>query len=308
MAQRPVLERWLHGAAPSHPLKRREKTEGFLDALEQILAPIDAAQPKRLPTKIKAFRTLTADSHLLEQRAELLVGSLLARQQVGFEFAQHYPDYVLGNEVLGIEVGTRAIDAPWKLHDLLEEMLAESERDLHVQLTFDSRPLKIGAARLTEIAEQIANSTPGHALATLRFDDVGLSATLHSEPIDLISRVTVGFGGGHGLPLASHMEEVERELKNKAAEKSRQAAKMPTLLLVDMSRVGWSWMRGTGPWIDALRRVLVTTPFVGLGVFFTSLEHTEPMYTHLALAESLDAQLTAILEQVAAAMGLTAVA
>jgi len=82
----------------------------FLDTLELILAPVDAAEPLRLPTKMKAFRTLTTDTELLEQRAELLIGSMLARGEVLFEFGKDHPDYVLGDQALGIEVGSRALD------------------------------------------------------------------------------------------------------------------------------------------------------------------------------------------------------
>jgi hypothetical protein len=71
MPERPVLTKWLAGAEAAHPLLRQEMPGWFLDALELIVAPIDAANPLRLPTKIKAFRTLTTDTELLEQRAEL---------------------------------------------------------------------------------------------------------------------------------------------------------------------------------------------------------------------------------------------
>jgi len=36
------------------------------------------------------------------------------------------------------------------------------------------------------------------------------------------------------------MGDVEREIENKAREKERQAGKMPTIVLVDISRVGWA--------------------------------------------------------------------
>ena len=305
MTARPVLERWLNGASASHPMRRSTMPDWFLDTMETIIAPIDAAQPNRLPTKIKAFRTLTADSHLLEQRAELLIGSLLARHEVAFEFAQDHPDYVLADGSLGIEVGSRAIDGPWALHNRLEELLATSGSDLCVDLSFDDRPLKLGAARIAEIAEQILNSPSDQAVATARFEDIGLSAMLRKEPSELLSRVTITFAGGLGLPLASHMADIERELGNKVAEKTRQAQKIPTILMVDMSRVGGGWMRGAEQWIPSLRRALVDTPFVGLGVFFTSLDLAVPMSTHLTLADSLDSQLTPVVEQVAAAMGIS---
>jgi hypothetical protein len=113
MQGRPVLTKWLAGAHAAHPLLRPEMPDWFLDTLELIVAPVDAAEPLRLPTKMKAFRTLTTDAELLEQRAELLIGSMIARSGVPFEFGKDHPDYVLGEQALGIEVGSRALDGPW---------------------------------------------------------------------------------------------------------------------------------------------------------------------------------------------------
>jgi hypothetical protein len=134
---RPVLTKWLAGAHASHPLLRPEMPGWFLDTLELIVSPVDAADPLRLPTKIKAFCTLTTDAGLLEQRAELLIGSMLARGGIPFEFGKDHPDYVLRDQALGIEVGSRALDGPWALHDRLEELLAASGSDVFVQLSFD---------------------------------------------------------------------------------------------------------------------------------------------------------------------------
>ncbi len=112
-----MLAKWLTGADATHPLLSPEMTDRFLDTLERIAAPVDAANPVRLPTKTKAFRTLKTRTELLEQRAELLIGSMLARGGVPFEFGKDHPDYVLADSELGIEVGSRALDGPWALHD-----------------------------------------------------------------------------------------------------------------------------------------------------------------------------------------------
>ena len=306
MPERPVLTKWLAGAEAAHPLLRQEMPGCFLDALELIVAPIDAANPLRLPTKIKAFRTLRTDTELLEQRAELLIGSLLAWGGVPFEFGKDHPDYVLGNQALGIEVGSRALDGPWALHDRLEELLAASGSDILVQLSFDDRPLKLGGARIEEIAEAIASHPMSQATASMRFDDAGLSVQITRSAVTTLSRVAVTFAGGLGLNLTAHMEDVEREIANKAAEKARQAGKMPTILLLDMSRTGWAWMRGPQAMIPALQRVLPSTPFAGLGVFFTSLDSAEPMQTHLSLASPVEPEVAALIEQVATALKMTA--
>ncbi len=172
--------------------------------------PVEPCEPLRLPTKMKAFRTLTTDAELLEQRAELLIGSMLARSGVPFEFGKDHPDYVLGEQALGIEVGSRALDGPWALHDRLEELLAESQSDVSVQLSFDDRPLELGAARIEEIAQAIAAHPVNQPADSMRFGDVGLSAHLTRGVGIRGSQVTVAFAGGWGLDLSAHMADVER--------------------------------------------------------------------------------------------------
>jgi hypothetical protein len=305
MPGRPVLTEWLDGADAAHPLLRPEMPVWFLDTLELIVAPVVAAAPLRLPTKIKAFRTLTTSNALLEQRAELLIGSMLARGGVPFEFGKDYPDYVLGDQALGIEVGSRALDGPWALHDRLEELLSACGSDVSVQLSFDDRPLKLGAARIDEIAEAIASHPMSQPAESMRFDDVGLSAQLTLGAGIPVSRVAVTFAGGLGLNLTAHMADVEREIENKAKEKARQADKMPTIVLLDMSRTGWAWMRGPQAMIPALQKIVPSTPFAGLGVFFTSLDNAEPMQTHLALASPAQPEAELLIKQVATALNLT---
>jgi hypothetical protein len=306
MRGRPVLTKWLAGAPADHPLLRPEMPDWFLDTLELIVAPVDAAEPLRLPTKMKAFRTLTTDAELLEQRAELLIGSMLARGGVRFEFGKDHPDYVLGDQALGIEVGSRALDGPWALHDRLEELLAESQSDMSVQLSFDDRPLKLGAARIEEIAQAIAAYPMNQPADSMRFGDVGLSAHLTRGAGIPGSQVTVAFAGGWGLDLTAHMADVEREIENKAREKARQAGKMPTIVLVDISRTGWSWMRVPQAMIPALQKILPSTPFAGLGVFTTSLDNPEPMQTHLAIASTVQPETTTLIDQAAGALNLNA--
>jgi hypothetical protein len=254
---------------------------------------------------MKAFRTLTSGSELLEQRAELLIGSMLARGGVSFEFGKDHPDYVLEDGGLGIEVGSRALDGPWALHDRLEELLAAAGSDASVQLSFDDRPLKLGASRTEEIARQIAGHPMSRPADSLRFEDVGLTVHLTSGAGIPGHQVTVAFAGGWGLNLTAHMDDVEREIENKAKEKARQAGKMPTVVLVDISRTGWAWMRGPQTMIPALQRILSSTPFAGLGVFTTSLDSAEPMQTNLAVASAIQPETAALIGQAARALNLS---
>jgi hypothetical protein len=192
------------------------------------------------------------------------------------------------------------------LHDRLEEMPESGGSDVSVQLSFDDRPLKLGAARIDEIFEAIASHRMSQPAESMRFDDAGLSVQLTCGAVTTVSRVAVTFAGGFGLNLTAHMADVEREIANKATEKATQAGTMPTMVLLDMSRTGWAWMRGPQAMIPALQRILPSTPFAGLGVFFTSLDRAEPMQTHLSLANSVQPDTAPLIEQVATAVKLTA--
>jgi hypothetical protein len=303
MQEHPVLTKWLAGARASHPLLHPAVPVRFLDTMELILAPVDAAEPLRLPTKMKAFRTLTSDTEWLEQRAELLIGSMLARGGVPFEFGKDHPDYALGNGALGIEVGSRALDGLWALQGRLKELLAGTGSDVSVQLSFDGRPLKLGASRIEEIAQEITASPMNQQAVSMRFGDIGLTAHLTSGTGIPDSHVTVAFSGGWGFNLTAPMEDVEREIENKAREKARQAGKMPTIVLVDISRTGCVWMRGPQDLLPALQRILPSTPFVGLGVFTTYLDSPVAL-TNLVLSGTRPPQTEPLLAKVARALNL----
>src|ERR1039458_8986041 len=103
----PALALWMEGADADHPLYQHVISASFLGSLNEILESLELAQPLRINRKRQAFRKIKTFNTLLEQRAELLAASLLARASVNFEFAVDYPDLVLSGNSGGIEVGTR---------------------------------------------------------------------------------------------------------------------------------------------------------------------------------------------------------
>src|ERR1039458_10595867 len=105
------------GAVSDHPLNRPGIPTWFRDALDEIIRPLELVKPLRIGRKREAFRKLRSLGSLLEMRAELLAASLLARADVGFDFAADHPDLVLEGAVGGIEVGSRDLDSPRDLHD-----------------------------------------------------------------------------------------------------------------------------------------------------------------------------------------------
>jgi hypothetical protein len=301
----PHVEHWLEGADTQHPLLEQSVQDFVFSALEGILAPIDDAAPLRIGQKRAAFAALRTDHAFMEQRAELLVASMLARAGVAFDFAKDHPDLLIGNAAAGIEVGTRALDSPEALRDLLEQRLT-GRPGLSISLDFTGRPLKLPRLRIEEIAEQIAELNPPSAGMSLAFPDLNLIARL--EPISELEPAvaTVTFDGGLGVNLASHMAEAEREISDKLEEKRRQASKVPTLLLLDLARVGWAWLR-TQAWVPLLRAKLEGEPFVGLGLMFSSLDRDTPMQLHIHWNRGTSAELDEALDLVAKTFNLTTV-
>ena len=280
---RPYLTSWMAGARPDHPLREPWIWPPFLDAMDQVIGGLEAVQPLRLSRKRDAFRSLRSFGAALELRAELVVGALLACAGIEFEFAADYPDLVLGQGNSGIEVGTRAIDDPWAIHDQLEVALA-GRPGLHVVLRFDQRPLKVRETVVSEVVSSITAEDYSRPTTTLRFDTARLTVLVTKDVVDGPSSVVIEFQS-EGAELTSHMGEIERELDNKIAEKRRQATKMPTVLLLDVSRVGWAWLRSGSVWISVLRDKLKGEPYAGLALMVSTLDSWLPLYFHAVLAD-----------------------
>ena len=76
-----------------------------------------------------------------------------------------------------------------------------------------------------------------------------------------------------GAEFAPHFEAVEREILSKVEEKRRQSGRMPTALVVDVSRLGMAWLRPPEVWADRLAAKLFRQPhaFVGLALVSSPL-------------------------------------
>lgn len=76
-----------------------------------------------------------------------------------------------------------------------------------------------------------------------------------------------------GFELGDHMAEAQREIGNLLQRKEHQAESIDTILLVDISGVGQSWIRPPAVWKQPLEKLLGDAPwFAGLGVFFSPID------------------------------------
>ena len=98
----PTVEAWLEGTSADHPWRQLLTSPEqawaappILGSLEEILSTLDAASPIRLPSKKNRFRNDTQIANVLNLRLELLVGYLLAKGEVPFEFeSAGTPDFL----------------------------------------------------------------------------------------------------------------------------------------------------------------------------------------------------------------------
>ncbi len=271
----------MEGVSSAHPLHDPAIPEVYLAAWDEVLRPINKAQPLRIARKREAFRKITSQAASMEQRSELLAASLFAHAGIAFEFAKDHPDLVFAGGDWAIEVGSRAIDDPWSLHAEIKHQTV-GLTGLQIILTFDGRPLHLGSGRVVEIAEEVA-AVARRGPGSLRFDAVGLTIGIGAAPFDAVH---VSMSGQRlTSELKNHMSEIEQEIDNKIDEKRRQAQKMPTVLLLDISRVGDAFLHLPAVWTDVLKEKLKdeSASYAGLGVMISSLNQWLPTQLNLVI-------------------------
>lgn len=304
----PSLTAWLKGADANHPLLVAQIHESLLEPLETIVRELEQAHPLRIAQKCRAFRTLRSFDALIERRAELLAGSLLAAAGVPFEFGADYPDLVLANAGAGIEVGTRRLDGQRRLHEQVVEALSTlSAPGCEIVLTFDERLLKISEERIAGVVTQIVGAALG-GNGRLRFEDLGLTVAVEPDLGWSAPHVTT-FHQKLGSNLSDHVEDVVREIENKIDEKRRQTSKMPTALLLDLSRVGDAWMVSNEIWAQKLHVLLehesaedVSSEhegYVGFAFMFTSLDSWLPAKLAAVVSDDAPMRLHMVFDQLA---------
>jgi hypothetical protein len=283
----PVLTRWLEGAPTANVWSQmlvdgRPDSPALLRPMECILASLDAAQPLRLAGKRRAFRNDLDETNALNLRVELLVGAKLAEAGIKFGFGgQGAPDFTCVTSIeeqISLEVTTRAKDDLARLHDELEHLLAGVP--VKVEVSAPRRPLALPASDRRVMGERIlaacaALPSDGHASVPLPEID-GLSICRGTLPVGP-GRVILNLGPA----LGDHLDEVTRELFNVMALKTEQFSRngwqRATLLVVDPTRLGLSWIRPESVWLGILAQLMIdwtALPFLGLVVGFSSLDST----------------------------------
>jgi hypothetical protein len=307
-----ALRRWLKGSPQENAWARMVNEAGeapdlLLDPLEAILATLDAANPPRLASKQRTFRTDLDETNQLNLRVELLIASKLADHGLPFEFGgPGSPDICCATESrrVWLEVTTRSRDDLATLHDEMEAALADVP--VTVELRLPERPLRIGAADRKAMCERVrsfAATLPDNEhfpVALPEVDGQAICAAL--QPIGP-SRVYLNLGP----ELGNHMSDIERELFKVLATKCDQARRnsweSTVILVVDASRLGLSWLRPESVWLRILPTLTIdwtNLPFACLLIAFTSLDSTRLGGACIVSPHTATDQYSAISEVVAA--------
>jgi hypothetical protein len=240
----------------------------FSDGLAALITELDAAAPPGLANTRTAFkqqgqinktgklsslqRQEVGMDQLLALRAELLVGVKLLRAGVLERISKETPDFECRwqQTEFGVEVTTRARpEAGSAMHDLLEKGLQEGP-DVGVTLTrtgallFSESPettAGIADQVIASIKEFVATAAGGPVSGSIPIPDLGLTAMVHNG----------GPVSGPGMrvtyePLLTddlwdhHWKWAARQIKDRVEEKGRKTYALPSILVLDVSRLGYA--------------------------------------------------------------------
>lgn len=248
----------------------------FRDGLAVLITELEAAGPPGLGDRRTAFRQQgqvagsgvlsalpqreSSWAQMLEQRAELLVGVQLHRAGVLRRMGKETPDFECRwqRTDFGVEVTTRArSEAASAMHDMLETGL-EDGPDVSVTLTrtakllFSEDPVKtatIADQVITRIKE-MATAAAGQPLSgRIPIPELGLAAMVHDGgPLS---------GPGRRVTYESlltedqwdyHWKMAAFQIKDTVEKKGRKAYALPSILVLDVSRLGYAGQVPAGPW------------------------------------------------------------
>jgi hypothetical protein len=304
---RPHLDEWLKGAPARHPLARADQTDPMLaitlNTLDTLLADVEAAKPRRLPSKRKEFRAVESEQALLDVRTELAMAAKLHRAGLKFDFGtpgQPSPDLHLRDRDFAIEVTSKTSNGVPQLYDEIEATLRDYPGS-SVHLRFSDFPIRMQPGARAQLLERIvpvaaqASSTGVGGIVEVKFMDTKnpseIIVAADVLPVPSLGgqgiRITLESTGGLLEPTMTAIEDEILAILDQPA-KARQGRSKPSLLLVDFARLGNAWLRPLNIWAKRLAsRLPDDCPFLAVAVTSADLHQVD-----LALAIALRPGLT----------------
>lgn len=273
--------------------------ERFRDDWAELIVELVRAAPEGLDSKRIAFerqgriekgsrkfkllsllqREAQASDQLLDERVELLVGAQLLRAGVLTRMRKETPDFDCrwGEFEFGVEVTTRARrEVGAALHEVLEWGLWDGP-DVSItlmrsgQLLFSEDPAVIAGIADRVIAEvkERGACTSGRSLAdNVPVPELGLTAVLSpgvgvSRPgmrVTYESRLTA-----QDEDWDHHWTMTARQIQDKIEGKGLKTYALPSIVVLDVSRLGEAGQIPIGPWISKFQGVLDSCELGNLG-------------------------------------------
>ena len=261
----------------------------FRDGLAVLITELEAAGLDGLGERRTAFRQQgqvanpgalsplqqSGVDQLLEQRAELLVGVKLLRAGVLERMGKQTPDFECRwqHTEFGVEVTTRARpEASRAMADLLEEGLRDGP-DVGVTLMrtgvllFSKTPgetARIADQVIASIKELVAATDGQPVSRSIPIPELGLTAMVHNGGFGPFMRVT------YESLLAEdqwehHWKMATMQIKDRVKEKGRKSYALPSILVLDVSRLGYAGQMLTGSGIEKFQEVLAGCELGNLG-------------------------------------------
>jgi hypothetical protein len=281
-----ALRNWLKRAPEDHfwnePLLLIESHDGSTVAsINRIIEVLESAKPGNLKRKKTDFRKDLDVINQLSLRYELLVGSKIATKCWKFQFGgKAKPDIEIDEPALGgslsVELTTRTKDDFQKLVGELE--IALRPFDISITLDLDERPLAINEALLAQICAelvQLLQQNSGKDNFVVPLPTIGGKAWCTFSKTLGNPKVTPKTGSN----MTNHFNQMEPVLRDVIKGKVQQSQNgnwnSNTILLIDITRIGLSWVRPLGTWAQVIRGLDLdwpNIPFVAIGVTVTSLD------------------------------------
>lgn len=274
-----VAESWT--GPGGHVLHQPWFHTGIRDRFAELIAELEGAAPEGLADRRRAFRGqgqveqhgsgLSAENQaeqatasLLELRAELLIGLRLVRAGVLRRMSDGTPDFECEykGHGFGVEVTTRACDdIAGALHQCLERKLEAGPVTLMRQgdPVFHLSPEKVDEITdkiVASIAALSASAPDGHILGNVFIEEAGLNAVFMPGE-DTMPGMRATFQPPlTGAEWDRHWKMAALLTRDRIQAKGRKAYALPSIVVMDVSRLGEAGRWPLGAWAGEFQKVV----------------------------------------------------
>lgn len=288
----PLLSHWIAGAKLSHPwayeihdefdTKYGYDTFAGYEPVEAVLRTMRAAKPNRIEGKRRDFRSVRSGPGMQAIETELTFAARLAAHGIAFDFgapSTPQPDLVLCDLGLGIEITHRKADPTWDLKWHLKNVFQSraSSTQLHIELEFSAMPFAIRSKVRDALVDEIRRA----AMEGESTVHCVVRPARGGQPAITVKATIYPTKHAYGFPKIKFSEDVDRyrvlmaDVEDAIVQtmrdkrKRRQAAAMPTALMIDLNRVKGAHLRPSNAWVDRLLGLIEPEDkFVGVGLLY----------------------------------------